>query len=97
MMKKSNEHLLGDMLKKISQSNKVEPGYNEFLIRKWWRESMGSIINENTKGIHLKNGNLFIKVESASLRSELSMSKPELLKKVNELLGRPVVEKIVVQ
>lgn len=96
MMKKSNEQLLGEVLRKIARSKKVQPGYDEYLIKKWWGESMGAIINENTKGISLKGSTLFIKVESASLRSELNMSKLDLIKKLNEVIGHSVVEKIVV-
>ncbi|TVR88422.1 MAG: DUF721 domain-containing protein [Saprospirales bacterium] len=97
MFKKSNEQKLGDILKQFSSKRKIKPGYDQYRVKKWWHENMGGMINEQTSGIYLKHKALYISVSSASLRSELNMSRDALREKINRELDGEVVEKIIVR
>lgn len=93
-MKKSNEQTLGEILKHIAKGRRVAPGYNEFKIKKWWENTMGEMINEQTNHIFLKGETLYIKVNSSALKSELNMNKNELIERLNEHLEDQIITKL---
>ena len=51
---------------------------------------------KHTKKIHFKNKTLYVKLDSAALKQELSYVKEGLIQKLNQNIGRRIVEKIVV-
>lgn len=94
MEKGKNQYRLGEVLKKISTNKQIAPAYNEYKIRKWWMETMGSMIAEQTKKLYFKGGTLHIYVDSASLKSELNANKNTLAESINQHLGEEAVRKV---
>ena len=60
-----------------------------------WAQAVGSQIAKMSKPIAFRNGELHVKVDSASWRNELTMMQLDLQKKINALLGEDVVKRIV--
>jgi predicted nucleic acid-binding Zn ribbon protein len=96
-MESKNQHSLGEVIKTISRGRKVAPGYNEYKVKRWWQDTMGSMINEQTKKLYLNKDTLLVYVDSAALKSELNINKNQLIEKINEYLGEEVVGKIQVR
>ena len=62
-----------------------------------WESVVGQTINRHTKKIYIKEGVLFVKLDSSVVRNELAMLKQPLMKKINETVGAEVVSDIVLK
>ena len=62
-----------------------------------WESVVGQTINRHTKNIYIKDGVLFVKLDSSVVRNELAMLKQPLMKKINETVGAEVVSDIVLK
>lgn len=93
----SNESSLGDVLKQIIQSNKLQPGMDEVSVKDAWKNLMGNGVNTYTRNIALKGSTLYVELTSAVLREELSYGKDKIIKMINEELGREVVSAVVLR
>ena len=66
-------------------------------IRNQWEQMMGPTIAGYTKDIKLYKGKLYITIESAALRQELSYGKDKIKKLLNEELGEKAVKEVVIR
>ncbi len=60
-----------------------------------WRDLMGDAVNKRTESVYYNQGRLFVKLRSPSLKQQLFYSKETILKRINETLGKSVVEEVV--
>ncbi|MFA8449942.1 MAG: DUF721 domain-containing protein [Bacteroidales bacterium] len=94
-MKKSNESTLGEVIKDLLKSYKLDVRLKEHQVTDIWEKVMGKMIARNTKDVYVRNGVLFIRLESSIIKNELNYAKDKILKNVNSELGEDVVNKIV--
>ena len=92
-----NEHTLKDALKSMVDSMKWNEKLDETQVRKIWAEKMGTTINQFTRELRLRDGKLFISIDSASLKQELSYGKEKIKDMMNEALGKEVVQQVIVR
>ena len=71
----SNESPIGDILKEIIQTNKLEKGLNQISVADAWKNLMGNGVNHYTQDVILKGSTLYVQLTSAVLREELSYGK----------------------
>lgn len=96
-MSDPNQNTVGELIKAFYEEHKG-PGYlDELKILKGWSGVVGPFIAQYTKDLYLRNGVLFARITSDSLRNELGFSKTLLLKHLNDIVGREVVTDIVFQ
>ncbi len=96
--KKYNDRKISEVLGEYIQKNKRIQIHHELkLIQDAWKSEMGEMINGYTSRFFIKHGKLEITLTSAPLRAELSMSKPKLIKLLNEKIGTVVVKEIVLR
>lgn len=60
-----------------------------------WDVVTGPMVSRHTKRVSFKGGVVRIVIDSAPLRQELSYMKEDLITKLNEELGRPLVAKVL--
>lgn len=93
----SNESSIGDVLKQIIQTNKLQPGMDQVSVKDAWKNLMGNGVNTYTRNIALKGTTLYVELTSAVLREELSYGKDKIVRMINEELGRDVVKDVVLR
>jgi len=93
----SNENSVGEVLKQIISSNKLESGMNQVAVADAWKSLMGNGVNTYTKQVTLKGSILYVDLTSAVLREELSYGKDKIIKMINEELGHEVVKQVVLR
>ena len=93
-MKKTNEILLKDAIASFLKDNNLESKLNETRIINSWEEVTGKLISRHTLEMYIKDGILFVKVDSAALREELTYQKSKLIKKLNSAAGTEVINEI---
>ncbi len=92
-----NDSPIGDILKEIIQSNKLQPGIDEVAVAEAWKSMMGNGVNSYTRNIALRNGILYVELTSAVLREELTHGKSKIIRLLNDGLSREVVKDVILR
>jgi hypothetical protein len=93
----SNESSLGDILKEIISSNKLQPGIDQISVSEAWKSLMGNGVNSYTRNIALKGSTLYVELTSAVLREELSYGKDKIIKMLNDELRREIIKDVILR
>lgn len=94
-MKKSNEILLKDAIEAFLKENNLETKLNETRLIGAWEEITGKLVARHTLQMNVKDRVLYVKVDSAALREELSYQRSKLMKKLNKAAGIEAIDDIV--
>jgi len=70
---------------------------DEIELLKVYDEQVGKMFVNHTKNIALKNKILYVQLDSASLKQELSYVKEGLIQRLNQKMGKTMVEKIIIK
>jgi hypothetical protein len=93
----NNESSIGDVLKEIIQSNKLQPGMDQVSVKEAWVSLMGNGVNSYTKNVTLKGSTLYVELTSSVLREELSHGKSKIIAMINEELRRDIVKDVILR
>ena len=93
----NNESTVGDVLKQIIQTNKLQSGIDQVSVKEAWVSLMGNGVNSYTKNVILKGNILYVELTSAVLREELSHGKSKIISMINEELRRDIVKDVVLR
>jgi hypothetical protein len=96
-MDDSNNKDLGDAIDAYMRALHIDDKYFETKIRESWEELFGKTIAKHTTDLHLKKGTLFVHLDSAPLKQELSYNKDRMRSMLNENLNKAVVKEIALQ
>ena len=94
-MSDPNQSTVGELIKAFYEERKGPSYLDELKVIKGWNGVVGSFIAQYTKDLYIKEGVLFVRLLSDSLRNELSYSKSVLLKNLNQLVGYDLLKDIV--
>lgn len=95
MRRISNELSLKEAIEQLLNAYGMKDRINESKLVNSWETVVGSMINRHTMSIHVKRKILYVKVDSAALRNELSYAKESLIKNLNKYAGVNVINEIV--
>ena len=95
MFKKSNEFTLKEAIEALLNSYQMNGKINETRIIQAWEKVCGSMISRHTENLYIKNRTLFVKVDTAALKNELSFAKTKLLMALNTAVKEEVIKEIV--
>lgn len=70
---------------------------DEIELLKVYDEQVGKMFVNHTKNIAFKNKILYVQLDSASLKQELSYVKEGLIQRLNQKMGKTMVEKIIIK
>lgn len=93
-MRRSNESTLGEAIAMLLKAYRLEDGCNRIRVLRQWEKIMGPGLARYTRELQFHNGEVLVKLDSAPLRNELSMSASKLIEALNEGLPVPVVKSI---
>ncbi len=94
-MSDPNQNTVGELIKAFYDERRG-PGYlDEVKIIKGWSGVVGPFIAQYSKDLFIKDGVLFVRLTSDSLRTELGYSKSLLMKNLNNLVGYDLLKEIV--
>lgn len=97
MKEASNQVSLKEALKEMLEVYRLKAKLNQTKINAVWSKLMGSSISKYTREIKLRRNKLYITIESASLRQELSFGKEKLIKIINDELGEDYIEDVIIR
>lgn len=64
----------------------------EVQVEEAWPQVMGKIVTDLTRSVEVKDGTLFVRVSSAALKAQLFENRFELVRRLNEAVGAPVLK-----
>lgn len=95
-MSKHNETNLKEALHAMVDAYRLKNKLNQTRIRSMWAELMGPAIAGYTREIKMGRKKLYIYLDSAPLRQELSYGKDKIRDMLNERLGEEFVKEVVI-
>lgn len=97
MAKKSNLIKLGDAISQIFKQEKLDVKISQFTVKNGWKDIVGEIIANSTSEIFFNGTTVFVTLNSAALKHELSFRKEEILNSINKFCGYKLVDHIVIR
>lgn len=94
-MSDPNQSTVGELIKAFYEAHKGASYLDEQRIINGWSSVVGPFIAQYSRELYIKEGVLFVKITSDSLRTELSYSKSLLCKNLNALVGYELLSDIV--
>ena len=86
---------IGQLIREFFELHKGPDYYDGLKAVSAWKEVVGPFIASHTIDLAFRNGVLFVRVDSDVLRNELSYSKSVIINRLNEFVGKQVVEEMV--
>ncbi|QCK13531.1 DUF721 domain-containing protein [Mangrovivirga cuniculi] len=86
---------LKDSIQEMFKEFKLDAKYKETELIKSWPELMGPMIAKRTTKVFIKDKKMFVKLNSAPLKRELSMSRSKILALFHQKFGEILIEDIV--
>ena len=93
----NNENSIAEVLKEIITINKLQAGIDQVAIKEAWFFLMGNGVKSYTKNVILKGTTLYVELNSAVLREELSYGKDKIIKMINEEFRRDLIKEVVLR
>lgn len=94
---KSNELSLADAMKLYLARSPFKAQYDAARIETCWESIMGKTIARYTKSLTLIQHRLIITTEVAPLKQELVYSRDMIRTRINEALGEPIVDEVIIR
>lgn len=96
-MRKGNEHTIGSAIRQMMKENKLTNRLTEVRLRQVYEEVMGQTIVMRTTEINLYGKRVVITINSAALKHEMNFSKEKIITLLNDALGQPVIDEVIIR
>jgi flagellar motor protein MotB len=93
--RKAEVSSLKECIEELLNSYKLKGKLNQTHVMTSWEKIMGVAIAKRTVSLSFSDKKLFVKLNSAPLKQELSMSKSKIIKMLNDDVGDTLVEEII--
>lgn len=95
---KKYEQTLGDVIKQmVNDSKKMKKNLMQTKIRNLWETLMGTTINNYTRELRFVKGKLYVSIDAAPLKQELTYGREKIKKMLNEELGEEAVIDVIIR
>ncbi len=94
-MQRSGDKPLKALIDKLVDDYRLKTKFNEIDMINAWNSQLAGFIAQRTTKIYLSGNTLYVHLNSASLRQELSLDKNKIVRMLNNYLGKEVIEEIV--
>ncbi len=75
---------------------KLRRKFDETALLAAWPEMMGPAIANRTRQLFIRDKKLYVRVESAVIKNELLLIRSQIIKNMNERVGKVVIEDVVI-
>jgi len=80
-----------DLILQAMREQGLETPLNQKRLVEAWPEVAGPVIARYTLNTYIYNQTLFVRLSNPALRSDLSMMRQELVKKLNDYVGEQII------
>jgi len=86
---------IGKILDSLVDTLGLKKKINEEKVMALWEKAVNRRVAERTRPIKIQGSKLLVEVSGSSWRNELIFLKPELIRKLNSMVGRVVIDDII--
>lgn len=86
---------LGDAIKAFLKKHRLERGLTEAGLIQSWERVVGPMIARHTTRMNIHKRTLYVQLDSAALRNELTYAREKIRKALNREAGGEVIDEIV--
>jgi len=90
----SNESPLKDVIERWLKAYRLDGKMKELDVINAWPEMMGTAVAHRTKEISIRNGTLYLKMDSSVMRDELAHGKEVIIQRINEKAGFQMINDV---
>lgn len=90
----ANQATVGELIDKLMKAYRLDGKLKEMDVLQAWGEMMGIAVANRTKNIQIKNKTLFLTMDSAVMRDELSYGKTVIIERVNQKAGFEMINDV---
>ena len=83
---------IGEALVGFLRESGLEKPVLEVQVEEAWPNVMGKVVTDLTRSVEVKDGTLYVRVASAALKAQLFENRFELVRRLNEAVGAPVLK-----
>jgi predicted nucleic acid-binding Zn ribbon protein len=95
-MKRQNAQTLGDAIRVfLAEKRSFNHKLMENRVVNSWSEIMGSTVASYTSNVEIRRQKLYVTLTSSVLRHSLTLSKEEVIRKINQAVGDDVITDIM--
>lgn len=87
----ANSLSITDALMDFLRESGLEQTVMDRQIEEVWPQVMGETVQQLTRSVEVKDGMLYVRVNSAALKAQLFENRFELVRKLNEAVGAPAI------
>ena len=91
-MASANSMSIGEALVSYLRESGLEKTVLEVQVEEAWPRVMGATVANLTRSVEVKDGVLFVRVSSAALKAQLFENRFELVRRLNDEVGAPVIK-----
>ena len=96
-MRKSNTQTIANVIKDYLKETQIEGKLKEVQVVNSWEELVGKVIARRTNRIYIKNGKLYLHMNSSIVKNELLMHREGIIERINTNAGEEIVKEIVIR
>jgi len=96
-MRKANDFTLREAIQEFLSSYRLDEKMLEQKVLESWRKIMGKMVANHTTDIYIRNKKLFVRVDSAALRSELTYTREKIREVLNKEAGAEVITEVIIR
>ena len=96
-MRKSNTQTIASVIKDYLKEAQIEEKLKEVQVVNSWEELVGKTIARRTNKIYIKNGKLYLHMNSSIVKNELLMHREGIIERINTNAGEEIVKEIVIR
>ncbi len=93
--RKSNEQSLGEVIRAFLKTYRMEGKVNEAGLINSWEKIVGPMIAKHTVRMNIRDRKLFVEVDSAALRNELTYAREKIKKALNREAGEAMIDEVI--
>ncbi len=97
VLRRTNIRSLKEVIQDVLKENKLDKGLKEQELMRQWSTITGKMVANSTKNIYIRNRVLYVYIQSAVIRNELSMIKEGLLEQLNAPFEDALIDEIVIR
>lgn len=95
-MKRGKDLSMKEAIDQLLDVYKLRQKFDETSLIAAWPTLIGASIANRTKQVYIKDRKLFVRVESAVIKQELTMMRTLILARLNEHVGQVIVDELVI-
>ena len=88
---------ISEVLGELTSQKNIKKGITKVRVEQAWESTMGASVSQYTQEVNFRGSTLFVNLNSAPLREELSYGKDKILRHLNETLGAEIITKLVLR